>query len=89
MHAVQAHDVGQVLDAGRCGPYQRWLVFLTALTVVFDGIDNQLMGVAIPTIMREWSAARADFAPVVSLGYLGMMAGGAVAGLAGDRRRRG
>ena len=81
----QLRDVGQILDEGRWGPYQRWLVFLTALTIVFDGIDNQLMGVAIPTIMREWSVARADFAPVVSLGYLGMMAGGAVAGLVGDR----
>jgi AAHS family 4-hydroxybenzoate transporter-like MFS transporter len=84
----QARDVGQILDEGRWGPYQRWLVFLTALTIVFDGIDNQLMGVAIPTIMREWSLARADFAPVVSLGYLGMMAGGAAAGLAGDRLGR-
>jgi AAHS family 4-hydroxybenzoate transporter-like MFS transporter len=84
----QLRDVGQILDEGRWGPYQRWLVFLTALTIVFDGIDNQLMGVAIPTIMREWSVARADFAPVVSLGYLGMMAGGAFAGLVGDRLGR-
>ena len=84
----QLRDVGQILDDGRWGPYQRWLVFLTALTIVFDGIDNQLMGVAIPTIMREWSVARADFAPVVSLGYLGMMAGGAAAGIVGDRLGR-
>jgi AAHS family 4-hydroxybenzoate transporter-like MFS transporter len=84
----QLRDVGLILDEGRWGPYQRRLVFLTALTVVFDGIDNQLMGVAIPTIMREWSVARADFAPVISLGYLGMMAGGAVAGVVGDRLGR-
>jgi AAHS family 4-hydroxybenzoate transporter-like MFS transporter len=88
MPAPAVHDVGQILDDGRWGTYQRWLVFLTALTIVFDGIDNQLMGVAIPTIMREWSVARADFAPVVSLGYLGMMTGGAIAGLAGDRLGR-
>jgi AAHS family 4-hydroxybenzoate transporter-like MFS transporter len=84
----ERRDVSQILDDGRWGPYQRWLVFLTALTIVFDGIDNQLMGVAIPTIMREWSVARADFAPVVSLGYLGMMAGSAVAGIVGDRLGR-
>ena len=35
--------------------------------------------------MREWSVGRAAFAPVVSLGYLGMMIGGTLAGLAGDR----
>ena len=78
-------DVGELIDGGRWGGYQRWLVFLTALTVVFDGIDNQLMGVTIPTIMREWSIPRGAFAPVVSLGYLGMVTGGAAAGLLGDR----
>lgn len=78
-------DVGRVLDEGRWGGYQRWLVFLTALTIVFDGVDNQLLGIVIPTLMREWEVPRAAFAPVVSLGYLGMMIGGAIAGLAGDR----
>jgi AAHS family 4-hydroxybenzoate transporter-like MFS transporter len=78
-------DVGELIDGGRWSGYQRWLVFLTALTIVFDGIDNQLMGVTIPTIMREWSVARGAFAPVVSLGYLGMVTGGALAGLLGDR----
>ena len=78
-------DVGDLIDGGRWSGYQRWLVFLTALTIIFDGIDNQLMGVTMPTIMREWSAARSAFAPVVSLGYLGMVTGGAVAGLLGDR----
>ena len=77
-----------MLDAGDWTPYQRWLVFLTALTIVFDGFDNQLLGVAIPAIMQDWSVARSAFAPVVSLGYLGMMIGGTAAGIAGDRLGR-
>lgn len=88
MSTPSSIDVGHLLDNGRWGGYQRVLVGLTALAIIFDGIDNQLMGVAIPTIMREWSVARSDFAPVVSLGYVGMMIGGAVAGLAGDRLGR-
>ena len=78
-------DVGRRLDEGNWDGYQKWLVFLTALTIVFDGIDNQLLGVAIPSIMQEWSVPRAAFSPVVSIGYAGMMTGGALAGLAGDR----
>ena len=39
----------------------------------------------IPAIMRDWSLPRGAFAPVVSIGYAGMMLGGALAGLAGDR----
>jgi len=63
----------------------RWLVFLTAITVVFDGLDNQLLGVVLPAVMKEWELPRSAFAPVVSLGYVGMMVGGALAGVAGDR----
>lgn len=78
-------DVGRLLDEGEWGRYQKWLIFLTALTIVFDGIDNQLLGVAMPAIMQEWSAPRSAFAPVISIGLTGMMLGGAVAGIAGDR----
>jgi MFS transporter, AAHS family, 4-hydroxybenzoate transporter len=78
-------DVGRLLDQGNLGGYQIWLIFLTASTIVFDGIDNQLLGVAIPAIMQEWSAPRTAFAPVLSIGVTGMMIGGAIAGLAGDR----
>ena len=78
-------DIGALLDTGRVSAYQRWLVFLTALTIVFDGIDNQLLGVVIPTVMTEWGVARSAFSPVVSLGIAGMMVGGAIAGIAGDR----
>jgi AAHS family 4-hydroxybenzoate transporter-like MFS transporter len=83
-----AVDVGGLIDAGAWSGYQKWIVFLVALTIIFDGIDNQLLGVAIPTLMAEWSVPRSAFAPVVSLGYLGMMTGGAIGGLVGDRLGR-
>jgi len=88
--SAATYDIGALLDTARAGAYQRWLVFLTATTIVFDGIDNQLLGVVIPSVMNEWGVARSAFAPVLSLGYAGMMVGGALAGLAGDRfgRRR-
>ncbi len=80
-----AIDVGAAIDGGTCGKYQVALVFLTALTIVFDGVDNQLLGIVIPSVMRDWGVARGVFAPVVALGFLGMMFGGLLAGLAGDR----
>jgi AAHS family 4-hydroxybenzoate transporter-like MFS transporter len=80
-----AVNVAELIDSGRWTGHQRWLVALVALTIVFDGIDNQLLGIVIPTLMSEWHVARRSFAPVVSLGYLGMMIGGIAAGLAGDR----
>src|SRR3954454_17256201 len=78
-------DVDTLLDESRWSGYQKWLVLLTAITIVFDGIDNQLLGVTIPSLMRDFHVPRSAFASVVALGYVGMMVGGAVAGLAGDR----
>ena len=81
-------DVGRIIDASSWTGYQRILVLLTALAIIFDGFDNQLLGLALPSISADWRLATGAMAPVLSLGYLGMMVGGAVAGLAGDRYGR-
>jgi AAHS family 4-hydroxybenzoate transporter-like MFS transporter len=77
-----------MLDAGRISPHHLWLVLLTALAIIFDGIDNQLLGIAIPALSADWGVTRAAFAPVVALNSLGMMVGGAAAGFIGDRAGR-
>ena len=88
--ALPPPATGPVIDAGRAiderpwGRYQKWLVLLTAITIVFDGADNQLLGLALPSIGQDWGLARGAFAPVISVGYFGMMLGGAGAGLVGD-----
>ncbi|PWT85337.1 MAG: MFS transporter [Blastocatellia bacterium] len=78
-------DVGRILDEGRWSGYQRWVVALTALSVVIDGVDSQLLGIAAPSIMRDWNVTRAQFAPLLAAGFIGMMVGGAIAGIVGDR----
>jgi MFS transporter, AAHS family, 4-hydroxybenzoate transporter len=84
----QAIDIGRLIDESAWGSRQKFFVFLTALTIVFDGIDNQLLGVTAPAMMREWSLPRSAFAPVLASGLIGMMIGGAVAGMIGDRLGR-
>jgi AAHS family 4-hydroxybenzoate transporter-like MFS transporter len=78
-------DVGALVDEGNWGGYLKFLVGLAALAIIFDGIDNQLLAVAIPSMMKEWSLPRAAFTNVLAVGMLGMMVGGALAGLVGDR----
>ena len=41
-------DVGAVLDEGRWTGYQKLLIAGTALTIVLDGVDNQLLPNAVP-----------------------------------------
>ena len=78
-------DVGVVLDEGRWSGYQKLLILGTALTIILDGIDNQLLGNAIPSMMRDWSLPRGAFSTALAAGPFGMMFGGVFGGMLGDR----
>src|SRR5258707_7613437 len=74
-------DVGSALDEAHWSRYQKLLVFATAMTIILDGLDNQLLGAALPALMREWRLTRPAFVPVQTSGMIGMMVGGAIGGV--------
>jgi MFS transporter, AAHS family, 4-hydroxybenzoate transporter len=78
-------DVGALLDEGQWSGYQKLLVFATAMTIILDGLDNQLLAAALPALMKEWHLARPAFVPVQTAGMVGMMVGGFIGGFIGDR----
>jgi AAHS family 4-hydroxybenzoate transporter-like MFS transporter len=78
-------DVAAVLDEGGWGGYQKLVVLMCALVIIIDGMDNQLLAIAIPAIIRDWRVPRGVFAPILASGFVGMMVGGAVSGAIGDR----
>jgi AAHS family 4-hydroxybenzoate transporter-like MFS transporter len=82
--AGQFIDIGQILDDGPWTTMQKMVVILAALSIVADGFDGQLIGFAIPSLMKEWGVTRGDFAPVVAAGLVGMGIGSACAGLFAD-----
>nr|WP_322065271.1 MFS transporter [Burkholderia ubonensis] len=81
----QPFDVGAALDDGPFTTMQRCVVLLAALAIVLDGFDGQLIGFAIPVLIREWGITRGAFAPAVAAGLIGMGIGSACAGLVADR----
>jgi AAHS family 4-hydroxybenzoate transporter-like MFS transporter len=81
-------DVGLVLDEGQWSGYQKLLVVATAATIILDGLDNQVLGAALPTLMREWGLPRPAFSNVLTSGMVGMMIGGFIGGFVGDRLGR-
>ncbi|QRE73176.1 MFS transporter [Methylobacterium aquaticum] len=83
--ARSATDIGELLDAGHWTTMQKTVVFLAALSIVMDGFDGQLIGFAIPVLIKEWGVARGDFAPALAAGLVGMGIGSACAGLFADR----
>ena len=85
---MKQRDISSLIDEGRWSGYQKWLVLLASLAIIFDGVDIQLLTVAIPSLMKEWELPRMAFANVIAAGLLGMIIGGAFAGIAGDRLGR-
>jgi len=78
-------DIGLILDEGPFVLLQRIAAVLAALSIIVDGFDGQLIGFAIPVLIKEWGVTRNAFAPVVAAGLVGMGIGSACAGLFADR----
>jgi AAHS family 4-hydroxybenzoate transporter-like MFS transporter len=78
-------DAGRLLDEAPFSAYQKLLVCATALTIILDGVDNQLLPNAIPALIREWGLPRPEFTTALAIGPFGMMLGGLLGGLIGDR----
>lgn len=78
-------DIGTVLDDGPFSLAQKMAVLLAAFAIVMDGFDGQLIGFAIPVLIKEWGITRNAFAPAVAAGLIGMGLGSALAGLFADR----
>ncbi|HTR08255.1 MAG TPA: MFS transporter [Paraburkholderia sp.] len=83
--AARTVDIGRTLDDGPYATLQKIAVVLAALSIVVDGFDSQLIGFAIPVLIKEWGITRNAFAPVVAAGLIGMGFGSAFAGLFADR----
>jgi AAHS family 4-hydroxybenzoate transporter-like MFS transporter len=78
-------DASDLLNRGSWTGYQKFLIFATALTIVLDGVDNQLLPNAVPTLIQEWGRPRREFTDALAIGPFGMMLGGLFGGIVGDR----
>ncbi len=78
-------NVARQLDESSWSTYQKLVTALAAVALIFDGFDIQILGFAIPSLMRDWHVPRGQFGPVLAVGLAGMAIGGPLLGYCGDR----
>lgn len=74
-----------MLDDLPMSPFQIWSVLMIAATVILDGLDNQMLGLAAPSLLKEWGIGREALGSVFALGFVGMGIGTLTSGWLGDR----
>lgn len=84
-HTPAPADLRTAIDGGAWSTFQKAILAVTALAVIMDGFDNQLIGFAVPAIMADWGLPKDRFGPVLAISLLCMTIGTALGGLAGDR----
>ncbi|MBR1177160.1 MFS transporter [Bradyrhizobium sp. KB893862 SZCCT0404] len=77
-------DIGVLAEEGVWSTSRKQVLLLCALAIILDGLDNQILGFAIPSLIKEWNVTRGDFAPALALGFVGMTIGTPIGGLVGD-----
>ncbi len=82
---ANAFDIGHALDHGPFSATQKLMYLLAALAMILDGFDGQMIGFAIPALIKEWGITRDAFSVAVASGLFGMTIGGIFSGLVGDR----
>src|SRR5215510_9467064 len=83
-------DVHKLADDARFNPFHALVLFWCALIIVFDGYDLAVVGIALPSIMKDLGVAPANAGFMVSSALFGMMFGAISLGTIADRigRRR-
>ncbi|MGE4430343.1 MAG: MFS transporter [Sphingobium sp.] len=78
-------DAKGMLDDVPLSSFQIWSVLMIAATVILDGLDNQMLGLAAPSLLKEWGISRDALGLVFALGFVGMAIGTLTSGFIGDR----
>jgi AAHS family 4-hydroxybenzoate transporter-like MFS transporter len=81
-------STGRILDALPMSVFQIVAVLMIALSVILDGLDNQMLGLAAPSLIKEWGFAKEALGLVFALGFVGMGIGTLASGWIGDRHGR-
>ncbi|MFM0758341.1 MFS transporter [Paraburkholderia strydomiana] len=78
-------DVQKLCDEARFNRFHLLLLSWCALIIIFDGYDLAVVGIALPSIMRDMGVTPTNAGFMVSSALLGMMIGAVFLGTIADR----
>ncbi|BAN27779.1 MFS transporter [Caballeronia insecticola] len=78
-------DVQKLCDEAKFGKFHLLLLFWCALIIIFDGYDLAVVGIALPSIMRDMGVQPTSAGFMVSSALLGMMLGAVFLGTVADK----
>lgn len=78
-------NVFQWIDSLRFNRFHLLVLFLTGITLVFDGYDSQIMAYVMPKVIQEWHLNPVAAGSLASYGFIGLMLGAASLGMISDR----
>ncbi|HVR89701.1 MAG TPA: MFS transporter [Novosphingobium sp.] len=83
-------DLDAAIDGQQLGRRNAPLIGIAMLILLCDGFDLAAMGYIVPELVKGWQLEPVRFVSAFSAGIIGMMIGGPLLGLLGDRlgRRR-
>ena len=82
---IESSSPQSMLDDLPMSAFQLWSVLMIAATVILDGLDNQMLGLAAPSLLKQWGIGREALGSVFALGFVGMAVGTLTSGWVGDR----
>jgi MFS transporter, AAHS family, 4-hydroxybenzoate transporter len=82
---MQKVEVSLVIDTARFRGLPLLVVVSTALILILDGLDIQIISLVAPLLKQEFRLSPASLGPVLAAALIGMAIGGFVLGGLGDR----
>jgi AAHS family 4-hydroxybenzoate transporter-like MFS transporter len=81
-------DVVGIMDRARFAGVPLFVTTLSALAMIFDGFDIQIIAFAAPSLLAEFGIPRAQLGPILAAGLVGMALGAFTLGPLGDSKGR-
>lgn len=81
-------EIGSVVDHRPLGALQLLVAVLSAMALLVDGYDVQVMALAVPALARDWALPASSFGLALSAVVIGITVGSGAMGPLGDRYGR-